>query len=54
MISAVVTEAVHQALTDSGVILSEPVMSLQIYCDDEHLGMSTPQCVRTINHNISI
>ncbi|KAF6023625.1 GFM2 [Bugula neritina] len=38
MISAAIREAVHQALQDSVVILSEPEMRLQIYCDEDNLS----------------
>lgn len=39
IMSAAVSQAIHKALMESGPCLSEPIMSLQIYCEEEYIGM---------------
>ena len=38
VVSATVCEAVHRAARECGVLLSEPVMRLEISCDPQHTG----------------
>lgn len=38
MITAAVSEAVHQAIRSCSPVLSEPIMDLKIYCEEDYLG----------------
>lgn len=45
VISAVVSEAVHKAMSECGVVLSEPIMRLDISSPPEHTGTLFTLCL---------